>query len=599
MSARSQRILALAVAALVAASGARAGAAQTTDPTVAIDRTGTAAGETILITGTGWPNAATLIVELCGHGGLRGSADCDVPQQRTAGVGPSGTFSVELTTGQPPSPCPCVVKATDQSSQIATTAPIAVAGMATVPITADDVAAVRALEISAAEITGGHRWAELFGAGGRRVLEVTLVNTGPLAIDAPKVNVSWGSGSNPDGFVKPPEVDRMEPGASQVLTIPLHRSALTIGAQTAVVEVQGLGSPVVARASTTGYPWGLLAVALVVLQLLLLRLRDRLRRRVHRGHEPTVEDPALDRVVLELPAAPPDLEPTANGDEVSTPVVVDLGELERQDAPRGELASEEPMPAARPLVVSGGDTDSLDGAWATTPSTNGVSSNGVWTSGVVAADATTNGAVTDRGPTVDSADGATDSANVAAKASNAAQVELAIVRQQAKAAVARVADMTDALVASCSARVRALEGQAAERLREAASHHEAALALLAAARERADELTTAAAEAAAGLRRDAAGEREAAELAAAAVHAQRDELLEAAIEAVDEVLQELDDHVQMLVAKAERSPATASPSIDLDRPVRRAPRLGGFDDRLAHAVSRAVASSSVDGPSRN
>lgn len=534
MSVRSQRIFALVLGVLVA-GGARAGAAQTTDPTVAIDRTGTAAGETILITGTGWPSGASLIVELCGHGGLRGSVDCDVAHQRTAGVGPSGTFSVELTSGQPPVPCPCVVKATDQSSQIAATAPIAVAGVATLPITADDVAAVRALEISAMTITGGQRWAELFGAGGRRVLEVTLVNTGPLAIDAPKVNVSWGSGSNPDGFVKPPEVDRMEPGASQILTIPLHRSALTFGAQTAVVEVQGLGSPVVARASTTGYPWGLLVVALVVLQLLLLRLRDRLRRRVHRGHEPTLEDPALDRVVLELPAAPLELEPAANDDEVPTPVVIDLGAHEDHSAPRGRLVNEWPMPDARQSVC----------------------------------------------------------------AASAAQLELAAVRQQAEAALARVADLSDALVASCSARVRALEGQAAERVREAASHHEAALELLAAARERADELTTLAAEVAAGIRRDAAAEREAAELAAAEVHKQRDELLEAAIEAVDEVLQELDDHVQLLVAKAEQSSAGASPSIDLDRPVRRAPRLGGFDDRLAHAVSRAVASSSVDGPSRN
>jgi hypothetical protein len=331
MRSRLRRAAVLATTLLVVVLCARPSDAQVTDPTVAIDRTGTAAGEEILITGGGWPGGATLIVELCGHGGLRGTVDCDVTRQRSAGVGPGGTFSVELTTGLPPSPCPCVVKATDLDTQIAATAPIAVAGLPTVPFTEADMPAARTLEISSIELTGGGRWAELFGAGGRRVLEVTLVNTGAVAVDSPDVSVAWGTGSHPDGFVKPPETTRMEPGDTQTLTVALDRAPLTLGEQTAIVEIQGLGEPVVARATTSGYPWGLLVVGLVLLQLLLLRIRNRVRRRMRRRLEPLGRAPVPAQVVLELPAAPAALSLAAtdeDADDDEPVVVLDLVELE-------------------------------------------------------------------------------------------------------------------------------------------------------------------------------------------------------------------------------------------------------------------------------
>jgi hypothetical protein len=541
------------VATTVVVLGARPSGAQPIDPSVTVDRTGTAAGEQMLITGGGWPNGATLIVELCGHGGLRGSVDCDVSHQRTAGVGPSGTFSVELTTGRPPTPCPCVVKATDQTTQIAATAPIAVAGIPTVPITdANATAPARALEISSIEVTGGGTWAELFGAGGRRVLEVTLVNTGPLPIDAPDVSVAWGRGSQPDGFVRPPDTERMEPGDTQTLTVGLDRPALTLGEQTAVVEVQGLGEVVTGRAATSGYPWGLLAVALVVLQLLLLRLRNRMRRRLGRRSAAPVEAPTDEGAVLALPPGPAAL-PAPVPDEVS--VVIDLDELE----------PEVPAPAQPERAAVNGErhAELMDGQRAEPVTLD-----------LVPVSVTSLAVAPDAAPDV-----------VAARA------ELRTVQLQARLALKHAIELSENLVAASAARVNELEAEAAGRLRAAAARHAEAIELLEAARARADEVRAAASDAAASALRDATADRTAAHQALAELEEQGQRLVDAARAAIDGAITDLDDRLRALPAPLEleadgdraAAPATGTP----------APRLGGLDLRVAAAVSRALASTSM------
>lgn len=536
-------------ATLVVVLGARPSGAQPIDPSVTVDRTGTAAGEEMLITGGGWPNGATLIVELCGHGGLRGSVDCDVSHQRTAGVGPSGTFSVQLTSGRPPTPCPCVVKATDQTTQIAATAPIAVAGIPTVPITDDNATApARALEISSIEITGGGTWAELFGAGGRRVLEVTLVNTGPLPIDAPDVSIAWGHGSQPDGFVRPPDTERMEPGDTQTLTVGLDRPALTLGEQTAVVEVQGLGEVVSGRAATSGYPWGLLAAALVVLQLLLLRLRNRLRRRLRRRSAAPVETPSDEGAVLALPPGPAAL-PAPVPDEVS--VVIDLDELEPEVPARVESERAGVNGATHHEAQVGDQVEPVTLDLVPVPV-----------------------APLDAAPDV-----------------LAARAELRRVQLQARLALKHAIELSENLVAASAARVQELEAEATGRLRAAAARHAEAIELLETARARAEEVRAAATEAAASALRDATADRAAAHQALAELEEQGQRLVDAARAAIDGAITDLDDRLRALPAPLGCEPEGGR--IDAPALAAPAPRLGGLDLRVAAAVSRALASTSM------
>lgn len=518
--------------------------AQTSDPTVQLDRTGTAAGEGMLVTGDGWPAGATLIVELCGHGGLRGSVDCDVSQQRTAGVGESGRFAVEMTTGTPPTPCPCVVKVTDQTTRIAATAPIAVAGIPTVPITEDDLPKARAIEISSMKITGGGRWAELFGAGGQRVLEVTLVNTGPLAVEAPDVTVVWGTGTRPKGFVEPPETTRMEPGDTQVLTVALDRPALTIGKQTAIVEVQGLAEPVTRRAATTAYPWGLLAVALVLLQLVLLWVRNRVRRRLHGSptdarHKPSPDTrtPALTAVPLALPAASD--QPTVSSEALE---VIDLGE------------------PAHPVPIALGTT--ADRATANGTTTDGATANG----------ATANGS---NGSNGSGMHGESPAVHEAMEA----RVELIALQLQARQIINRSVALSDAIVAASTARAQELDALSARRLRGAAERHAEAVAVLHEAKSRGDEIIAGATAAAAGALRDAGSHEAGAHQALVEMRAQNERLAESAGEAIDQVMRDLDAQMERLGEAA----------ADDGEPVRRAPRLGSLDAGVARAVALAFA----------
>ncbi|WP_436794223.1 hypothetical protein [Actinospongicola halichondriae] len=299
---RATRMVLVAIAFLAVALMPTSVGAQASDPTVSVDRTGTTKGENLLVTGAGWTPGATVIVELCGHGGIDGSVDCDVAGQRTAGVGPQGNFSVELLAGVPPRPCPCVIKATDQSTQVAATASIAVAGIPTVPITSVDDPIERVIEISAIEIVGERSWTELFGAGSDRVLEITLVNTGSAPVSSPELEIAWGSGSDPSGFVEPPEVEAMAPGETQTVSVVLRRSALTIGEQTAVVDVQGIGVAVSASATTSGYPWGLLVLGLIALQLVALAIRNRVRRRFQSMPDDDPDPLAIEGAMLGLPS---------------------------------------------------------------------------------------------------------------------------------------------------------------------------------------------------------------------------------------------------------------------------------------------------------
>lgn len=318
------------------------------DPTVVLDRTGTAAGERMAVRGGGWSTGAELIVELCGRGGIGGSADCDVANQRTAGVGSAGTFSAELTVGVVPRPCPCVVKVTDLRSRVAATAPIAVAGVPTLPIIDDGRPLEPVLEIRDVAVRGGATWIEVLGGAGRRDLTLTLANTGSLAAEAPDLSIAWGGGSDPDGFVEPPEVARIEPGETRELRVPLRREPLTWGKHTAVVEIQGVAVPVSARASTSWYPWGAAVAAVLVFQALALMARNTVRRRLtaararhgEMGQEPR-ELPAPPAAPAEIPEADTVVDVT-----VFEPAVVAARDVVEQTPAEVECpAAQGPVPA--------------------------------------------------------------------------------------------------------------------------------------------------------------------------------------------------------------------------------------------------------------
>jgi hypothetical protein len=276
-------VVAAAIAiAIVTFSSGIVGAADDGVPTVTVDDTGSKAGETIIVSGTGWAGSDLIYLELCGNAGRNGSRSCDQGHAMLTGVAPDGSFGATLTVADPPVPCPCVVKATSQSTQAFATTPLALQGVPVVPLEDQTVMTqqVRSVDITEARITGRDSWRSWLGAGARRVLVLTVANDGDVAVQDPPVTVRIGKGASPDGIVRAPELGTIEPGQSATVEVPLRLGPLGFGEHTAAVSISGFAEPVAARASTSTYPWGLLALAAIAVQLVLLGLRNAARRRI-------------------------------------------------------------------------------------------------------------------------------------------------------------------------------------------------------------------------------------------------------------------------------------------------------------------------------
>jgi len=201
-------------------------------------------------------------------------------------VGPDGNFSMTLTVQKPPTPCPCVVWVTDSASTDEARVPISVAGVPAAPVRQRTpvLDLSQSVKVSS-KITGGS-WTTLFGAGSTRTLELTVKNTGTMAIPDPRVNVTFGKGGSPTGFVAPPSIGIIPAGATKTYSVPVSVDTFSLGKYTLKGELAGFGKSVPFKTSISVYPWGLLLLAIALLQLGLLYLRDRRDR--------TVEDLAVD-----------------------------------------------------------------------------------------------------------------------------------------------------------------------------------------------------------------------------------------------------------------------------------------------------------------
>lgn len=301
-------LAALSVAPVAAAAAQDDGA-----PTVTIDRTGAKAGETLVVQGSGWSGTELVYLELCGNGGRNGSSSCDQGHATLTGLGPEGTFSARLTVAKPPVPCPCVVKATSQTTQAWASADLAVQDVPVVPLEDQPTTAQvqRSVAITA-RFTGQGPWTSWFGQAAQRTLVLTVTNTGAVAVHDPPLTITAGKGADPKGVVPAPELGTIEPGESITVEVPLRFSPLSFGQQSARASIAGFAEPVGTLAATSTYPWALIALAAVLTQLGLLRLRNKVRRRVGAhaagkgasGRTDVEPTPApADEVDVETPAA--------------------------------------------------------------------------------------------------------------------------------------------------------------------------------------------------------------------------------------------------------------------------------------------------------
>lgn len=243
-----------------------------------------AQGATFKVKGAGWPVGQLVQVEVCGSEARSGSSDCAVDAAQVVSVGDDGSFLARLSVVVPPAPCPCVIRAFSQDSTDVATAPVEIPGAPNEhpgdgTVTAP---ALRRLEVQQVELTGNDSFATWWGAPARRTLQFELVNTGTVAVNDVSITLTAGPVDDPNGFIPPVKVDRIEIGERRAFSVPIEFPALSFGDQLVRCTVNGTSQPTTFSAETTTHPWLLIIVPIVLLvQGLLLLIRNIARRRLH------------------------------------------------------------------------------------------------------------------------------------------------------------------------------------------------------------------------------------------------------------------------------------------------------------------------------
>ena len=241
-------------------------------------------GQTFKVEGSGWPANVLVQLEVCGSEARSGSSDCAVDTAQVVASDDEGTLRGRVPVVVPPSPCPCVIRALSQTGTATATTPVEIPGApSSHPGDGDVVApALRRLEVEKVELLGDDTWRTWLGAGPQRTFQFEVVNTGSVAVNDATVILTAGPVDDPDGFVPPVRLDRIEVGERRSVSVPIQFPALTWGEQQVRAVINGTSAPVAFAATTTSYPWLLIIVPIVLLlQLLLVTIRNLVRRRLH------------------------------------------------------------------------------------------------------------------------------------------------------------------------------------------------------------------------------------------------------------------------------------------------------------------------------
>jgi hypothetical protein len=243
---------------------------------------------------------------ICGNGALNGQVDCDPASAGQSVASPTGLISIEIVAALPPKPCPCVVRTASIADPAAINAPFEINGAPTATPVADPLA-TRSLQVGLT-IVGSGPLVSYFGGPAQRDLLLNVRNSGNSPLDGTPVTVAFGKGDDPTesvlaeggGAVALPP---LQPGQNAELRIPVTIDPVPFGSYTAKATFAGLDAVIVdgqensagdlsVKATTSAYPWGLILVAWLVLQIPLLGLYK--RRPV--VYEAPAEDPLLEQL---------------------------------------------------------------------------------------------------------------------------------------------------------------------------------------------------------------------------------------------------------------------------------------------------------------
>lgn len=233
-------------------------------------------GQTIRVEGEGWPSNEVLTVELCGNEAANGSVDCDARNAKTVATTRDGKLFVDLLATSPPSPCPCVVHVFLPGGELDLAVRVGINGVPTAPVQAVEGPA-RSLDVTAAALSGGGSLGSWFGAAPTRTLTLTVENDGEVPLEGAALRIGWGRPDDPSRIVEAPDLERLEPGESVEVEVPVTLAPLAWGEYAVAGRIVGFeGSQF--ETTTSSYPWGLILLPFVAIAALIARSVVRRRR---------------------------------------------------------------------------------------------------------------------------------------------------------------------------------------------------------------------------------------------------------------------------------------------------------------------------------
>ena len=273
--------LAVVAASLLVLAAPEAGAV---GPPHIIVEPGTASvNQRVTVSGKNFPPDTDVQMQICGNQALNGSADCVQSTSQEVSTTNKGLVQVPLVVTIPPKPCPCVVMALDFSAAATPTTPITIIGA---PVAAPKALKLNNLQVKDAYLEGNGPWTAWFGASPQRTLVITVRNPNPAPYANPPLVLRIGQTDNTT--TKEATVHNLAtigPDQTQTYKVPVSFPALAIGEHEVVGRVGDSGLSVSFTVQTWLFPWGLLIVALIVLEILLLLLTRYIRERRRKREE--------------------------------------------------------------------------------------------------------------------------------------------------------------------------------------------------------------------------------------------------------------------------------------------------------------------------
>ncbi|MEI6364204.1 MAG: hypothetical protein WCO59_00795 [Actinomycetes bacterium] len=262
-------------------------------------------GDSVIVTGSGWPAGSLITVAVCGNNYLNGSADCQATGQGQTTANANGEIAVQVALpALPPSPCPCVVHIASLADTNTVDVPFTITGAPTA--TPSQTVNRRSVDVSA-RLTGSGPLAAYLGGAAKRELVISVTNTGSSDLLNPVLNLTVGRGENPATPLTSPSGQQPALGTIKPSQTVEYRQSVTlgppafgqyrvkgefIGLDLITVDQQKVNAGVLSfSVATSSYPWLLILIAWLLLQIPLLGLYK--RRPVEK---PLSEDPLIEQL---------------------------------------------------------------------------------------------------------------------------------------------------------------------------------------------------------------------------------------------------------------------------------------------------------------